>query len=177
MTRHRLPWLDTPWEPEALRDEPIEELFDRAEQFSDATEGLFDRLGAIRASTSGSGIALTVTLDGRLVELTLSDAALRLGGAKLAAEIHRLTTEAAADALSQGIAVLTPVIGIDVAEQLAAATGLDKMNAADSAAAEVPPVKAPVEATVEAAPARPRRPAPAVDDEDFSTLETWAVRD
>jgi hypothetical protein len=168
MTQHRLPWLDTPWEPEALREEPLEELLDRSVQYEDATEGLFDKLGAIRASASGSGIALTVTLDGQLVGLTLSDEALELGGPKLAAEIHRLTTEAAADALSQGIATLTPVVGIDVADQLAEATGLNKAN--ERAAAE------PVETPPVKVAARPRRPAP-VDDEDFSTLETWAVRD
>ena len=153
MTQHRLPWLDTPWEPEALREEPLEQLLERSVEFADATEGLFDKLEAVRASAGGSGIAVTVTLDGRLTELTLSEEALALGGARLAAEIHRLTTEAAADALSLGIAVLTPVVGIEMAAQLAAATGLDEA----------------------AAPAR-RRSAP-VGEEDFSTLETWAVRD
>ena len=162
MSTHRLPWLDTPWEPESLREEPLAELLDRSVEFADATEGLFDKLGAIRVSASGSGISVTVTLDGELVGLTLSAKALEQGGAKLAAEIHRLTTEAAADALSQGIAALTPVVGIDVADQLSAATGLDEVN-----------TSAPVAATT----SRPRRPAPMVDEDDFSTLETWAVRD
>lgn len=171
MTTHRLPWLDTPWEPEALREEPLEDLFERTVEFEDATEGLFDRLGAIRVSASASGVSVTVTLDGQLVGLTLTDEALELGGAKLAAEIHRLTTEAAADALSQGIAVLTPVVGIEVADQLAKATGLDQVNERR----QEPPAPAETPAPVAVTP-RPRRPAP-TDDDDFSTVETWAIRD
>jgi len=170
MTLHRQPWLDTPWEPEALREQPLEELLDRSVQYADATEGLFDKLGAIRSSASDAGISVTVTLDGQLVGLTLTEEAIELGGAKLAAEIHRLTNEAAAEALSRGIATLTPVVGIDMAEQLAAATGLNE--AKERTAVSVAP---PVEQTP--APVRPRRPAPLVDEEDFSTLETWAVRD
>ena len=173
------PWMSTPWEPEALREAPMEQLLERSVEFEDATEGLFDRLGAIRTSASESGITVTVTLDGQLTDLTLTDEALKLGGAKLAATIHRLATEAATDALSRGIAVLAPVVGAEVTRQLAAATGLDKAKeqaAAEEASATAAAAK-PADVTVKAAPVRPRRPAPLVDDEDFSTLETWAVRD
>lgn len=178
MNGHSLPWLDTAWEPETLREEPLEDLLETAVEFSDATEGMLERLAAIRVSLSDGGIDVTVTIDGQLVALSLSDKAMELGGPGIATAVHRLTTEAAARAISQGIAVLTPIVGIEIAEQLSAATGLDALNA--EAAAEPVTASATAPATTpepRPVPERRRRPAPVVDDEDFSTLETWAVRD
>lgn len=123
---------------------------------SEAAPEVFDRLSAITATATGDGITATVNLEGRLVALALEPHALAAGPGPLAAEIFRLVQEASAAALNTGIEILAPVAGDDLAAELRALVLPE-------------PVK---QEPVRPAPVRPR---PAVED-DFSTVETWAVR-
>lgn len=115
-----------------------------------ATNDVFDRLGAITATAADDGVHVRVNLEGRLVGLELSPHALAAGPAALAATIFRLTQEASATALNTGIEVLAPEVGEELTAEL---RGL------------VLPAPAPV------AVAPARRPA----EDDFSTVESWAV--
>lgn len=80
--------------------------------------GLFDRLSRITARASDHGVSVTVNLDGQLVGLELTGAALRLGATRLAEEIYRLTQQAAGSALAEGIGTLEPVAGDALMELL-----------------------------------------------------------
>lgn len=106
---------------------------------------VFTELSKITATANGDGITATVNLEGRLIALALAPSALAAGPDTLAAEIFRLVQEASATALNAGIEILTPAAGDDLAAEL--------------------------RALVLPEPAVPRPPA----EEDFSTVETWAV--
>lgn len=116
---------------------------------SAAAPGVFGRLSTITATAAADGVVATVNLEGRLVGLTLEPRALAAGPTALAATVFRLTQEAAGSALNTGIEVLAPVAGDELTAELRALTL---------------PVRV-----------EPTRPAP-VADEDFSTVESWAVR-
>jgi hypothetical protein len=96
-----------------------DELIAASEVLADRTAGVFDRLAGITSSIVEDGIGVTVNLDGRLTGLELTDAALRLGPVRLAAEIFRLTQLASASAVADGLAVLEPVAGPELVELLA----------------------------------------------------------
>jgi len=117
-----------------------------------ADDAVFDRLGAITATADGDGVSVRVNLEGRLVGLDLSPHALAAGPTALAASIFRLTQEASAAALNLGIEVLAPEVGAELTAEL---RGL------------VLPAPAP-----EPAATPTRRP---IVEDDFSTVETWAV--
>jgi Trk K+ transport system NAD-binding subunit len=89
----------------------IDELIEAAAELSESSTGLVDRLAGITARAGGAHVEVTVTVDGKLVGLELSDRALRLGADVLAAEIYRLTQQASASALAAGRAILEPVAG------------------------------------------------------------------
>lgn len=125
----------------------VDELIELTER---STPEVFATLGAITATAKGDGIEATVNLEGRLIALELAPHALAAGPAPLAAEIFRLVQEASATALNAGIEALAPVAGADLAAELRALV----------LPAPTPP-----------APVRPR-PAP---EDDFSTVESWAV--
>ena len=91
----------------------IDELIEAAAELDERTAGLFERLARITARAAGDGIEVTVNLDGRLIGLDLTDAALRRGAGELATEIQRLTQLASAAALADGFAALAPYDGED----------------------------------------------------------------
>jgi hypothetical protein len=99
----------------------VDELVELAEAIP-ASMGLADGLATIRGTASGTGISLAVDLHGMLVELDLDDRALKLGAHTLAEEISTLVSEAAANALQQGMRAITagcvPWIANAVAEQV-----------------------------------------------------------
>ena len=111
-----------------------------------STPEVFATLSAITATVTGDGITATVNLEGRLIALELAPHALAAGPAALAAEIFRLVQEASAVALNAGIEALAPVAGDDLAAEL--------------------------RALVLPEPAPPTAPA---QEDDFSTVESWAV--
>ena len=115
--------------------------------------GLFDQLAAITAAAADSehGIEATVNLDGKLVGLTLEPQALSLPPDRLAAAIFTVTQRAAAVALREGLALVAPVAGADLAAEL-------------TELVETHPGADP----------RPAAPAPRPPEED-STIETWAL--
>jgi hypothetical protein len=84
----------------------VDELIEAAAELDERTAGLFDRLARISARATRDGVTVTVNLDGKPTGLELTDKALRLGAEPLAAEIFRLTQEAAATALAEGEAML-----------------------------------------------------------------------
>lgn len=131
----------------------VDELIDLS---TDTAPEVFTRLSAITATATADGITATVNLEGRLVALDLEPHALAAGPDSLAAEIFRLVQEASAAALNTGIEILAPVAGEDLAAELRALV--------------LPAPAAPPQ------PERPQpvRPRPAAED-DFSTVETWAV--
>jgi len=96
-------------EPHAMT---VDELITASTNLDDRTHGLFDRLAAVTASARGEcGIEVTVNLDGMIIALDLTAAALRLGPDRLAGEIARLTHQAAGTALALGLDILEPVAG------------------------------------------------------------------
>jgi hypothetical protein len=95
-----------------------DELIAASAELSDRTAGVFERLAAITSSIVEGGITVTVNLDGRLIGLELTDEAVRLDPTRLAEEIFRLTQQASASAVADGLAVLEPVAGPDLMELL-----------------------------------------------------------
>lgn len=75
------------------------------------TDALFTHLAAIEATARDRGIAATVNLDGRLTGLTLAPEVMVLSPEELAERVFRLTQQASAEALTQGLDALTPVVG------------------------------------------------------------------
>jgi hypothetical protein len=110
-----------------------------------AAPEVFTQLSTITGTATGDGIVATVNLEGRLVALALEPHALATGPDHLAAEIFRLVQEASAAALNTGIEILTPAAGEELAAELRALV--------------LP---------------EPTKPRPQADD-DYSTIETWAV--
>jgi hypothetical protein len=94
-------------------------------------------LGDITTTAAADGVEVTVNVEGKLVGLSIAPEA---RGPGLAALIVRLTEEASAAALNEGIAVLAPFVAAEVTDELRALV--------------LPP----------------REP-----EEDYSTVETWAV--
>jgi hypothetical protein len=89
----------------------VEEMLADANTDTDAADGdtggsLIAALAAIRRGAEDADVSVTVDLHGRLVGLTLGRRAMRLRATELAAVICRLTVEAAAAALTDGLAVL-----------------------------------------------------------------------
>jgi hypothetical protein len=96
-------------EPHAMT---VDELIAASADLHDRAHGLFDRLAAVNASARDEcGIEVTVNLDGMIIALDLTAAALRLGPDRLAAELTRLTHQAAGTALARGLDILEPVAG------------------------------------------------------------------
>jgi hypothetical protein len=89
----------------------VDELIAASADLDDRAGGLFDRLARITARARDNGIEVVVNLDGMLVGLELTAEALRLGAGRLAAEIFRLTQQAAGTALVEGIETLEPIAG------------------------------------------------------------------
>jgi glutamate-1-semialdehyde aminotransferase len=93
----------------------IDELIEAAAELDERTAGLFERLARITARATGEhGVAVTVNLDGKLIDLDLTETSVRLGASALAAEISRLTQQASAAALAEGMNVLGPIAGDDL---------------------------------------------------------------
>jgi hypothetical protein len=122
-------------------DMSVDELIAASAELDDRADGLLDRLASVTARSSENGVSVVVNLDGMLVGLELTDAAIRLGAERLATELYRLTQQAAGMALAEGITILEPVAGDDLLSLIV-----------------------PVE------------PVPAMLDEDFAEVETWALR-
>lgn len=101
---------------------------------------VLDELSAITATAEADGVEVRVTVEGRLVGLSLPQEALTAGPVRLARTIARLTDEASAVALNEGIEVLAPHVEADVTDELRSLT--------------IPAPKS---------------------EEDYSTVETWAV--
>ena len=139
----------------------VDQLVDATAALNDQADGLFDTLGRITATAAGSsGVEVRVNLEGRLLSLDLSPEAMALEPDELAAEIFRLTQEASAAALSDGLAALEPVAGEELTAELS------EIIAARPSA----PVPAP--APTERAPA----PVRTLDHaDDFSAVESWAL--
>jgi hypothetical protein len=90
----------------------VDELIAASAALDDRAHGLFDRLAAVTATARGEcGIEVTVNLDGMIIAVDLTDAARRLGPDRLAAELTRLTHQAAGTALARGLDILEPVAG------------------------------------------------------------------
>jgi hypothetical protein len=144
----------------------VEELLDANGAMNERADGLFERLGRIAASAADRGVEVRVNLEGRLVALDLSVEAMGLEPDELAAEIFRLTQEASAVALSEGLAALEPVAGAELTAELS------EVIAARPQPRSVEPAE-----PAEPAPAAPPAPRPrSLDDhDDFSAIESWAV--
>jgi hypothetical protein len=143
----------------------VEHLLDANTAMNERADGLFERLGRISSAASGRGVEVRVNLEGRLIALDLSVEAMDLDPAELAAEIFRLTQEASAAALSEGLAALEPVAGPELTGELTEMIGARPKPA---------PVEMPVAATTSRAPAR--QAARSMDDQDdFSAIESWAL--
>ena len=142
-----------------------EELLEANTAANERADGLFERLGRISCSAADKGVEVRVNLEGRLIGLDLSVEAMGLAPDELATEIFRLTQEASAAALSQGLAALEPVAGEALTAELSQVIA-DRPQAKPVAPVEI------VEVTVAA-------PAPRVrtldDHEDFSAVESWAL--
>ncbi|MGH3877877.1 MAG: hypothetical protein ACRDSK_12680, partial [Actinophytocola sp.] len=96
----------------------VDELLEANAAMNERADGLFDRLGRISASAADRGVEVRVNLEGRLGALDLSVEAMSMEPAELAATIFRLTQEASAAALSEGLAALEPVAGEEVTAEI-----------------------------------------------------------
>jgi hypothetical protein len=143
----------------------VEQLLDANTAMNERADGLFERLGRISSAASGRGVEVRVNLEGRLIALDLSVEAMDLEPAELAAEIFRLTQEASAAALSEGLAALEPVAGPELTGELT-----EMIGARPKPAPAPAPVEIPVVATTSRPPARPLD-----DQDDFSAIESWAL--
>jgi hypothetical protein len=83
----------------------VEEMLAAADEPTSDT--LSAKLGTIRQRASDADVSVTVDLHGKLVALTIDPKTLTQRPDALATTIKRLTDQAAAAALSAGIAVLT----------------------------------------------------------------------
>ncbi|HEU5473979.1 MAG TPA: hypothetical protein VFV67_25315 [Actinophytocola sp.] len=124
-----------------------DELIAASAELAERAHGVSDRLAGITGRAAANGIEVTVNLDGMIIAVELSEEALRLPPDRLAAELTRLTHEAAAAALAEGVATLEPVAG-------------EPLLALLTAQEPAPPP--------ESAPTPPA-------DEDFSAIESWAL--
>ncbi|MEU5694622.1 hypothetical protein [Actinosynnema sp. NPDC020468] len=71
---------------------------------------LGERLDAIRREASAEGVTVVVDLHGKPVDLAFDRTALTMRPDDLAALVRGLVAQAAADALAEGIAVLTETV-------------------------------------------------------------------
>jgi hypothetical protein len=143
----------------------VEALLDANTAMNERADGLFERLGRISCAAADKGVEVRVNLEGRLIGLDLSVEAMNLAPGELAAEIFRLTQEASAAALSQGLAALEPVAGPELTAELSQVVA-DRPQ---------PVPVAPVE-VVEVATTAPAPRVRTLDDhEDFSAVESWAL--
>ncbi len=72
--------------------------------------GVGERLDAIRCGAEERGVAVVVDLHGKLVDLSFTREALRARPAELADVVRRLTADAAASALAEGLAVVGELV-------------------------------------------------------------------
>jgi hypothetical protein len=149
----------------------VDQLLDANAAMNERVDGLFDRLARISSAASGRGVEVRVNLEGRLIALDLSVEAMDLEPAELAAEIFRLTLEASAAALSEGLAALEPVAGAELTGELTEIIAARPKPPAAPPAAEPPTQPAPVREVPAAAP----RPRSLDDHDDFSAVESWAL--
>jgi hypothetical protein len=169
----------------------VDELIEAATELNDRADALFGRLARIERTARGDGIAATVNLEGRLVDLTLSAQAVALPPEELAAEIFHLTQEASGAALADGLDALAPVAGEELAAELRAlidarpqAGGPPDEPASRSATGPgIPPPAGPAAgpigeraSTAPAGTSTGEARARTLDDtEDFSEFQTWAA--
>jgi hypothetical protein len=90
-----------------------EELLAAAEQRLQVTDHLAERVSEIRgwAENDPGSVRTTVDVHGALRDLTLSEAALSLGGDELGREIVRLASRAQQEALRQSVAEMGSALG------------------------------------------------------------------
>lgn len=151
----------------------VDELLDANTAMNERADGLFDRLSRISTSVADRGIEVRVNLEGRLIGLELSVEAMGLPPDELAAEIFRLTHEASAAALSEGLAELKPVTGDELTEELSEIIAARPRPAEPVRKAET---KAELDAPVPAPTPVPTPTPRALDDhDDFSAIESWAL--
>lgn len=72
--------------------------------------GIGERLDAIRCAAEAQGVAVVVDLHGKLVDLSFTREALRVRPDELADVVRRLTADAAASALAEGMAVVGELV-------------------------------------------------------------------
>jgi hypothetical protein len=84
----------------------VDELIAESATLADQVDGLVARLNTLTGHARGSGIEVTVNLDGKLVGLELTTGALKLGARELGPELLRLSRLAADEALASGMALL-----------------------------------------------------------------------
>ncbi|HEV7649656.1 MAG TPA: hypothetical protein VGP26_16040 [Actinophytocola sp.] len=148
----------------------VDRLLEANAAMNERADGLFERLGRISAAAADKGVEVRVNLEGRLVGLDLSVEAMGLAPDELAAEIFRLTQEASAAALSQGLAALEPVAGEELTAELSEVIA-GRPRPAPPAARPAKPAE-----VVEVSTAAPAPRVRTLDDhEDFSAVESWAL--
>jgi hypothetical protein len=72
--------------------------------------GIGERLDAIRCGAEEHGVAVVVDLHGKLVDLSFTREALRARPAELADAVRRVTADATASALAEGLAVVGELV-------------------------------------------------------------------
>jgi hypothetical protein len=161
-----------------VEDYTVEELLDANAAMNERADGLFDRLGRISTAATDRGVDVRVNLEGRLVELDLSGEAMTLTPDELAAVIFRLTQEASAAALSEGLAALEPVAGEELTAELSEViAGRPRPAAPPTPETADETTDAPTDKAGTADEDVPETPRPRTLDEheDFSAIESWAL--
>lgn len=136
------------------------------------TKGFSAGMDDIRGTARGDGISLSVDVQGKLVELKLDEKVLALGPYRLAAEISRLSGEAGARSLRQGMSAIETECNAKAAAALGEYVSIDEEPARPAPMPEPPrptPEPPPQPAQEKEEPARPtpkRAPRPSWDDDE-----------
>ncbi|WP_236790965.1 hypothetical protein [Amycolatopsis sp. GM8] len=128
----------------------IDELIEIAEQIPDRL-GLAAGIADVRGRARSEHVAVSVDVQGKLVELEIAEQGIELGPEALAAEIRRLSVEAGNAVLREGLRAVRAGCVPAVADAIEEYLALDEPQPA-----EAPPT---------------RRPAPSTDEEEFFTLK------
>jgi hypothetical protein len=151
-------------------DYTVEELLDANATMNDRADGLFERLGRISTAATDRGVEVRVNLEGRLVALELSGEAMTLTPGELAAVIFRLTQEASAVALSEGLAALEPVAGAELTGRLS-----EIISGRPQAAVPTEEITEEITGEITGEAAEEQPDGSAGEQDDFSAIESWAL--
>lgn len=126
--------------------------------------GLAAGLDAVRGTARGNGVAVSVDLQGLLVDLRIDDQAFGLGPQRLASEISRVSGQACSHSLRQGMQAIEAGCGPEVAAAVGEHVSLEERSPESEPESRSAPVRP--------AAGRGRRSDDGWDEEDLGSAGT-----